>query len=338
MKVRKILVVVTVLLFLLVSVSAAAYYWYRTLLSAVSGIPTSPVAFSISQNESATSVITRLEKEGLIRSAQAAKIYLRIERWDSHFVPGVFTLSSSSSVPEVFSLLFSGPRDITVTFPEGWRREQIALRLEALHQNGDLPNFVMSEFLTLTENLEGQLFPDTYAFSPQSSTVDIIRRMQRNFQVKSGLNLSSNEVLSSNKLTPLQTLILASLIEREANNADDMYLVSGVIINRLESQWPLQIDATIQYATATRDCARSATNCEWWPDTISTKYDSLFNTYLHPGLPPQSICSPGVLAISAAKNPQLSEYWFYLTGLDGVTRFAKTLTEHNLNVDKYLKP
>jgi len=132
-------------------------------------------------------------------------------------------------------------------------------------------------------------------------------------------------------------LIIASLIEREVKTPADRAIVGGIISKRLDNGWPLQIDATVQYASATSHCSADPADCDWWQPITDTKFPSLFNTYLHSGLPPAPICNPGLASITASASPQDSQYWYYLTGTDGQTYFAQTLGEHNLNIDKHLK-
>jgi len=110
--------------------------------------------------------------------------------------------------------------------------------------------------------------------------------------------------------------------------------VAGIINNRLKIGMALQIDATVQYA---RDSKTHP--AKYW--LVLTKNDltinSPFNTYKNPGLPPSPICSPGLDSLFAAQNPTPSDYLYYIHGTDGTMHYAKTLTEHNLNISKYLK-
>jgi UPF0755 protein len=126
-----------------------------------------------------------------------------------------------------------------------------------------------------------------------------------------------------------ENLILASLVEREVRVDTDRKIVAGIILKRLKADWPLQIDATIQYVLGNKN--------DWWPKNIDTKFESKYNTYLNPGIPPTPICNPGLRSIEAVLSPQNTNYWYYISDDQGVTHFAKTLAEHNLNVDKYLR-
>jgi len=216
----------------------------------------------------------------------------------------------------VFDTLISGPQDIWITFPEGWRREQIAARLA-----NTLAGFDEQLFLQLTAKSEGQLFPDTYLIPFQATPQDILTIFLKNFTKKTGLDPQSG--------ADREIIILASLVEREAKSDPDRAIISGILKKRLANDWPLQVDASVQYAANRAD--------NWWQPITDTKYPSPYNTYLYPGLPPGPICNPGLAAINAVRTPQDSPYWYYLTGNDGVTYYAKTLDDHNLNISRYLR-
>jgi len=116
-------------------------------------------------------------------------------------------------------------------------------------------------------------------------------------------------------------------------------LVSGVLLNRLNNNMPLQVDATLQYAKANRICAKLNVCPDWWPAPRAEdkELDSEFNTYANSGLPPHPIANPGFTALDAAWNPEPSNFVYYLTDMEGVTHFAKTYDEHLANIEKYLR-
>ncbi len=275
------------------------------------------VNFVVPKGQSAGQIIQSLSSQNLIKSQFTAKIYLKLTGLDQKIIPGSYVLSPGQNLSEVVTVLTSGPKDIWVTFPEGWRREQIAARLTST-----LKDFNFQEFITKTASQEGSLFPDTYLVSPEASVDDVIKILTSNFSSKSPLDL--------NKLEDRQILIIASLIERESRSDQERPVISGIIHNRLDSNWPLQIDASIQYVQGNSQ--------DWWPKEINTKIMSAYNTYTHPGLPPTPICNPGLSSILAAKNPQKTPYFFYLHDSQGQVHYARTISEHNFNIDKYLRP
>jgi UPF0755 protein len=121
---------------------------------------------------------------------------------------------------------------------------------------------------------------------------------------------------------------MASLLEKEVKSLEDKKIVSGILWKRLENNMPLQVDATISFITGKKDANISIEE---------TKIDSPYNTYKYRGLPLGPICNPGLESIIAAIYPETSNYWFYLSTPEGKTIFSKTLDEHNIAKQKYLK-
>lgn len=276
-------------------------------------LPTKPsstvkATFVVAKNETASQILQQLRSKSLIRSPLAARIFLLISNQEKHLQAGSFILSPGLSLAEVFQVLTGPPADVWVTIPEGWRREQIAARLAA-----NFADFNLQEFIRQTATLEGRLFPDTYLIPISATASAVVQIMSSNFMSKVG---------------PIddKTLIIASLVEREANSETDRPVIAGILWKRLKAGWPLQVDATVQYARG-----------DWSPVT-DTHYSSIYNTYIHPGLPPTPIANPGLAAINAAKNPETTPYWFYLHTADGSAYYAKSIDEHNSNIDKYLRP
>jgi UPF0755 protein len=309
------------------AVILSAWSWYRSAFKPVSS-GGNPVAVTISVSQPAVSILTDLHQKHLIRSVLAARVYLKLNNLGNHFKPGTYQVLPSESLPQIISQLQKGPADIQVTFPEGWRREQYAARLEAVLRKDPASRFIRSEFLDLTATMEGQLFPDTYYFSVGSSATQVVDRIRQNFRQKTGLDPADPATS--------KVLILASLVEREAKTDTDRKIISGILVKRLENDWALEIDATVQYVVDTAKC-RQKIDCDWWKPIYSTDVASPYNTYKQPGLPPGPICNPGLSAIKAVLQPQKTDYWFYITDNDGVMHYAATLSLHQFNVDKYLR-
>lgn len=277
-------------------------FWKQQLLPTESGNK-NEINFVVFQGEAANSIVKRLKEADLVNSYWVSKLYLQGLGLDQKIRPGSYLVSKGMNMNEIFESLTSGPKDIWVTIPEGYRREQIAEK------------FNKPEILPLTSTLEGKLFPDTYLVPVYFTASEIVDLMTKNFATKVG-NITKDE------------LILASLVERETWTGEEKNIVSGILLKRLENDWPLQVDATLQYAQG-----RSG---DWWPKEVNTKLPSAYNTYTHQGLPPTPIGNPGLDSIMAVKNPKSSDYWYYIHDTKGQIHYAKTLSEHNLNVDKYL--
>lgn len=301
---------VLVFLLVLTAVSFVGFFWWTRQLAPVNPADKNEYSFIIVPNQSASSTVDQLNTRKFIRSPLVAKLYLKLSGLDKHILPGNYLLSPSTDMKNLLTSLTYGPRDIWVTIPEGWRREQIATRMAA-----NLQGFSTTDFNFKTASLEGRLFPDTYLIPTYATASDIIKIMSDTFNQKVGQ-------------LDKQTLVLASLVEREVRSDADRPIVAGILLKRLQAGWPLQVDATIQYA-ANHDP-------DWWAPVTNTKLPTFYNTYLHLGLPPSPICNPGLASINAARHPQNSPYWYYLHDSSGKIHYAKTLEEHNANVDKYL--
>jgi len=180
--------------------------------------------------------------------------------------------------------------------------------------------------------LEGYLFPDTYIFDKTKPEEEAIDKMLQNFELK--FKDVYKERLELIGMSMDEIIIIASLIEREAQIDDDRDIISGVIYNRLNSSDSslnyLQIDATIQYylLNETGEVKEQLL-------TEDTLVNSLYNTYKYPGLPLGPICNPGEKSIIAALYPDTHNYYYYVAKGDGSHAFASTLREHNNNVIKY---
>ena len=302
------------------------YLWWHWAASPVCFQNCQNQTFTIDKGEGVGSIANRLEKAGLIHNHLAFRIATLYFKTSTKIQAGDYRLNPQMSLTEIAQQLTHGTLDIWLTIIEGWRREQVAQKLT----QGGLVNFDSSPFMEKTVGLEGQLFPDTYLISKTADADEIIKMMTKNFQKKAGL--------VDNK-----TLILASLVEREMPHNQDRPVVAGILLKRIKAGWPLQVDATVQYAIATQQynniAIKQSSNFNWWPKgltQIDLKIKSPFNTYLNLGLPPAPICNPGLGTIQAAQNPVSTEYWYYLSDSSGVTHFAKTIEEHNQNIQKYL--
>jgi len=310
--------------FFVISLTVAFYFW--NLRSVGFGEEQS---FVITQGESVNSIANRLHKKGLIKNKLVFMIYLRVTGQIDKVQSGLFQLSPENSIREIVDVLKSGREDFWVTLLEGWRREQMAEEL------AEKLNFTKTEFLDASKELEGYLFPDTYLLPLNASASEVVNILTKNFYKKL-VSVFDGDL----EFTQEQIVILASLLEREANSGQDLPIIAGILIKRWKSQWPLQIDATIQYLKGSRVCVSiKEEGCNWWPSIAKEdlSLDSSYNTYLYKGLPPSPICNPSLSAIKAVVDYQPSEYWFYLSDINGKIHYARTIEEHNKNIDFYLK-
>ena len=276
--------------------------------------------FIIEEGEGMEKIADNLKAEKLIRNKWVYYYYLWFKGKTGKLQAGTYSLSPLMNIPEIANKIIRGDvieNWVKVTIPEGWRNKQIEERLidfGLINQGEKLP-----------ENLEGYLFPDTYYFYKDSSSEDMIQKMQDNFDKKITEDLKKEIEKQKKELDDI--IIMASLIEKEVRTYEDMQIVSGVFWKRIGNNYPLESCATIAYVLG----------IDKWRYTIEdTKIESPYNTYRNVGLPPTPINNPGLNAIKAAINPVFTDYNFFLSAPDGTTIFSKTLEEHNINKRKYL--
>ncbi len=318
-------------LFVLVFLAVSFFAWYLFAIQPVTRLTPDNVNFEVKSGATLNSIISSLSEQKLIRSRTAFKLTVLKLGLASKIQAGFFVLNPNMSADELAKALTKATaRQVRVTIPEGLRAEEINSIVSKAFKNVENSQFRSDEFASQTKSLEGKLFPDTYDFELSSTTDKIVNRLTTRY----------NDVVSGLKIDqPKQNhvLILASLLEREAANSDEMPQIAGVIEKRLAEGWPLQIDATVQYALGTKTCKKL--DCNWWKQSLTLddlKLVSPYNTYANKGLPPKPISSPGRSALEAAAKPASSSAWFYLHDLQGKIHFADTVEEHNRNVCTYL--
>ena len=225
-----------------------------------------------------------------------------------------------------------------VVIPEGSDRFDIARIVE--QQLGISPE----DFLSSTEqnslirdidpgalNLEGYLYPDTYRFPRTAGPAVVVTAMLGRFRRVLELRLPPELARSPERLRA--TITLASLVEKETPDPAERPIIAGVFARRLERNILLECDPTVIYANrlVRRSISRSS-----GPITRSElAADSPYNTYLHAGLPPGPICSPGLVSIRAALNPTPGQSLYFVSNNRGGHVFANTLQEHQRNVTRY---
>lgn len=317
------------------------YFSWRGLSSPVNPQDTNPRDFIITKGQSLTIVAQNLEKTKLIRNSSVFRIYSQITGRPKIVQPGDYKLSPSLSLHQIILTLEKGPEQYWITIPEGLRREEIIDRVvSSLDLNSIEAQKFAAEFLTASKGQEGYLFPDTYLLGKGDNAEKLVTKMRGIFNTKVTPQMVSDA--KKNELDLQETIILASLIEREAKTEEERPVVAGILFNRLNSGIALQVDATLQYVKGTKDCYQGIKvelDCKWWgvPTVQDRQIVSKYNTYLNRGLPPLAIGNPGLSSINAAIYPQDSDYLYYLHGSDGKIRYAKTIEEHTDNINKYLR-
>jgi UPF0755 protein len=309
----------------------ASSLWFRWACLPVDSKDDTVVFISISQGESVDSIAQYLKDKNLIRSKAAFKIKVLTHNLATKIQAGDFKLTRSLSTTQIAESFTHGTSDLRITLIEGWRREEMADELERKFKAVGA-TFDKQAFLQTTEGKEGYLFPDTYLIPKWATASEISELLQVTFEKKVDNQIRS--AINRQGLTLDQAIILASMVEREARFDKDRPLVAGILVKRWRRNWPLQVDAAVQYALGYQDAEKS-----WWKKSL-TKEDlnvnSAYNTYKKAGLPPTPICNPSLASIKAVANLKQSAYWFYLSDSQGNLHYSETIEEHNQNIAKYL--
>ena len=286
---------------------------------------TFPVPYQITINKGQTlfSISKELHSDGVISSQRIFEMLMLSFGSDKTISHGEYYFDKPTSVIGV-ALRISG-RDFginltRVTFPEGFTNKQIGERLKK-----ELHNFDDKIFFNLVKDKEGYLFPDTYTFFPWSTPETVVVSLEENFNKK--IEPLKEDIEKSGRSIS-DIIIMASIIEKEANGNNDRALISGILWNRIDADIALQVDAPFLYLLGKESKDLTKTD-------LATK--SLYNTYLHKGFPPTPINNPGLEAITAAIHPEKSKYFYYLHDSDGKIYYAKTFTEHKKNIRDYLR-
>ena len=309
----------------IISLLVTAVIVFLALNRPVDSNVTTEVIFVVNQGEGINSIGKRLEEEGLIRNRYIFIFEVRRLALGPKIQAGDFRLSKTLTPEQIANELTTGTLDVWIKILEGWRAEEIA---QALKEK--IPTYENTWVLELKKR-EGYLFPDSYLVPKNADVALVIKILTENFTMKLA-TLKAD--MRSNELSLEDSITLASIVEREAQFDEDRPIIAGILLNRLQIGMALQADATVQYALGFQPQEK-----DWWKKNL-TKEDlqinSPYNTYRFPNLPPKPIANPGFASLKAALNPSQTDYLYYLHDSTGKTHYAKTLDEHNANINKYL--
>ncbi len=308
-------------------ISAAGYIVYQEGVLPVDKNDTNKRTIVIKKGDTPNTIANTLYLEKLIRNRVVFFIVVKQLGIEKKIQAGDFNLTPAMSAFEIATALTKGSIDVWITIPEGLRKEEIA---EILAK--DLPDFSTADFLSKAE--EGNLFPDTYLIPKGANADMVIGILTNTFNEKYTSEMQAKA--KKLNLTSKEVLILSSLVEREAQRADDRQPMASVLLRRLDEPMRLQIDASVQYALGYDRDEKT-----WWKKGLTVedlKVDSAYNTYVRDGLPLGPICNPGIAAIEAVLNADpKTPYLYYVNDTAGKLHFARTLEEHEENIRKYVR-
>lgn len=310
---------------------------------------TQPVMLTIRPGETTPQIADDLYSQHLIRNSLAFSIWARIQGLDTKLEAGTYILTPGMSIDAIIAKLQNGqPDDKPLLVLDGWRLEQIANQVDSLglknfnkqdflnyvHHPDQFPDASKYPILKGKKNMEGLLFPDTYAIPVNYNTVQIMDKMLDEFITNIQPLI---DAAKKHQLDEYQMVILASIVQREAANAGQMPKIAGIYWNRLmnpdyETVGLLQADPTVIYAYDTDHPPTG--NSHYWRNLNDlgngdmVDPDSPWNTYTHKGLPPTPISSPNLKALQAASAPAKTDcFYFYNRPKDGALVCEATLAK-----------
>jgi UPF0755 protein len=327
---------ILLLLFLvLVGAAAAGYLFYGRAGEPYRGYSGAEQFVEIPQGAGSRVIGERLVESGVIRDFNTYRLELWLSGQGRHLKAGEYRFDRPMTPLDVIDKIARGDvYVITVTFPEGLSIAEMAKIFEA-HGLGTAASFVKAskdaapihDLDPAAKDLEGYLFPETYALPRNADAAKLVRLMTGRFDHIFGPEL--RQAAAARNLTVRQAVTLASIVEKETAKAEERPLVSAVYTTRLRIGMPLQCDPTVIYALTKAGRYNGNIHKE------DLQFDSPYNTYRYPGLPPGPIASPGRASLEAAVHPADADYLYFVSRNDGSHEFAKTLDEHNRNVQKY---
>ncbi len=292
-----------------------------------------PIDYVFPAGFSTRALAEDLAQKGIIQQPNFFIFMAKLENKASYLKAGGYAFEPGVSGQYILTQLYEGRFAIRkITFIEGWNLAEIRAALLADNYLQHASNYPSLDELAKQlgipdKNPEGWFFPDTYQFIWGISDQELLLSSYQKMQIILALEWQ-NRAPNLPYETPYQALIVASLVEKEAKLASERPLVAEVILNRLKKRMRLQIDPTIIYAMGE--------NYHGKITKADLKIKSPYNTYLHYGLPPTPISSPGLASIRAALHPEVSKALYFVARGDGSHEFSNTLREQNAAVKKYL--
>ncbi|MDD9901924.1 MAG: endolytic transglycosylase MltG [Alphaproteobacteria bacterium] len=312
---------VAVLFIAAAGVVAAGFFWLQAELYRP-GPSNEEKLVLIKPGSSGRQIAQRLVDEGVITTPLAFRIAARVQP-GGHFKAGEFAIPAQANLNDVMAQLRDGKvYQRNVTFAEGLTSLEIVETLNA------------AEGMTGTVEAipaEGSLLPETYSFTREEPRAKIIARMQESMQ-KTVAELWEARAEGLPVKTPEEAVILASIVEKETGVAEERARVAGVFINRLKKGMPLQSDPTVIYALT--DGKKKFERKLYRKDL---KFESPYNTYTIPGLPPGPIANPGRAAIAAVLQPEEHGFYYFVADGTGGHIFAESYDKHKQNVINWWK-
>ena len=334
----------SILLLVLILLSTGLQFVRKQLTAVETKSSLDTLEFEILPGWGATKVAQELEEEGLIQNALFFKLFLRYRGSDRSIGEGLYNLSPNMSAVQVAQVLEAGgrPRAIRVVIPEGFRYVDIAKRLHSAEFGSEKdfvhliknPKDLRPNYLPKSVELEGYLFPASYEVPIDSTPKEALSQMLRRFEQE--ITEETLTKLKQLKLSLHEWVILASMVQSEAGNDEEMPIIAGVFFNRLKQGTRLQSDPTVAYGLN-----KSMTELDASAGDFSESADHPWNTYTRVGLPKGPISNPGSAALQATLHPKRQnaagkDYFYFLHSRDGDFYPNINLADHQRDARLYL--
>jgi UPF0755 protein len=322
-------------LLILLAAGAAGVWVYQRVGEPYRGYQTAEQFVEVPVGAGSRAIGDRLVQAGIVKDALSFRIGLYVSGKGRQLQAGEYRFDRGMTPIEVIDKLARGDvHVINVTFPEGLTMVEMGKIFET-QGLGPAKAFLAAGRDPLpikaldpaARDLEGYLFPETYLLPRRTDAARLVGLMTDRFERV--FMPALGEAARARGLTVRQAVTLASLVEKEASRPEERPLVAAVYANRLRIGMALQCDPTVIYAL---DRAGKYTGNLRREDLA---FDSPYNTYRYPGLPPGPIASPGRASLEAAVHPAQVDFLYFVSRNDGSHEFARTLEEHNRNVQKW---
>lgn len=293
------------------------------------------VTITVEKGERFSSIVNDLHDQGIIQSEFVFRVIEKVTGAGARVQPGAHEFARGMSYADILAELTVGNRgEVSVTFPEGFTLEQMGERLErelgipqaewakvvGIDSPLESEEFVIAAKKPANVDLEGYLFPDTYRF-PKDVTAEIVARTMLE-TMAARITALGAPTGDAAPYTTHELLTLASIVEKEVRTKESMKNVADVFYKRMQIGMALQSDATLNYILKTGRAALTYKDLE---------YDSQYNTYKYPNLPPGAISNPGLNALTAVWHPANNPYLYFLTSDKGTIYYAETFDQHVAN-------
>ncbi len=332
---RKLLWAALVLLALLLVAATGAYLVYARVDQPFRGYNADAQELAIPAGTGTRGIGERLVQAGLVRDELTFRATLWLTGDARRLKAGEYRFDRPMSAREVVGKIARGDVDlVNITFREGLTIAEMATLFEsqglgaaASFREAAADRSLIASIDPEATDLEGYLFPETYAVSRHVQAAQLVRAMIDRFTHV--LTPDLRDAAAARGWSVRQLVTLASIVEKETGAPEERPEVAAVYSNRLRIGMGLQCDPTVIFAL--QRAGRYDGNLR----RVDLAFDSPYNTYRYPGLPPGPIAAPGQRSLAAAAHPADVDYLYFVSRNDGTHAFARTLDEHNRNVQKF---